>query len=565
MKKSLKLAAVILALAMLMAILGGCSSTEETSTPAASTEESTTVAQETEKEAEPEAEAETADAEEAEEVEEEVVMGPDYYYLADEPTSISITYNVKFWYASMFPDGWGTSPYWDALAEKLNVEFEFNEIMNTTFTEKVNLMIAGDETTDLINGLTAAYSSGYVGALDDEVIYDLAPYIQDFAPNYYAALSADENTLKGATNDDGSMGALLTLYTQTPDTSDGLWIRSDWLSAVGKEVPTTPDELYDVLKAFKDEFGCNAGMFTMIGTNSVGIVTDGVWNAFGALGNYLEGSTVEYGLVQDHARDYLTYMRKLAQEGLFLTTDYTDGTTADLLAQNEIGVFNDNAGTVPNNLVLMDEGASVQAMAALGEPTEYGTIQSLASRTAGAISVFTSCEYPELICKLYNFLYSEEGSLLTSYGVENISFTYVDGVPTLTELVTNNPDGIPTEAALSYWTGADLMGGYLDPTRTYYNYEDYQMEALEIFPTSYTGSSKTLPSVTLTTEENESISSLVSDMNTYINETVNQFVFGDREVNDENWQDFVDTMYGRCQLQTILDVYQAAYDRYMAK
>lgn len=561
MKKTIKLAAVILTLAMLMTILGACSGTEEVAQPSAenAAQESEAVSKE--------AETETAEPAQSEEVEAPVeeVMGPDYYYLADEPTSISITYNVKFWFASMFPDGWGTSPYWDALEEKLNVEFEFNELMNTTFTEKVNLMIAGDETTDLINGLTAAYSSGYVGALDDEVIYDLAPYIQEYAPNYYAALSADENTLKAATNDDGSVGALLTLYNQTPDISDGLWIRSDWLQAVGKEVPTTPDELYDVLSAFKNEFGCNAGMFTMIGTNSVGIVTDGVWNAFGALGNYLDGDVVKYGLVQDHARDYLTFMRKLAQEGLFLTTDYTDGTTADLLAQNEIGIFNDNAGTVPNNLVLMDEGASVQAMAALGEPTEYGTIQSLASRTAGAISVFTSCDYPELICKLYNYLYTDEGSILTSYGIKGLSFNYVDGEPTLTDLVTNNPDGIPTEAALSYWTGADLMGGYLDPTRTYYNYADYQMEALEIFPTSYTGSSKTLPAVTLTTDENESISSLVSDMNTYINETVNQFVFGQREVTDENWQDFVDTMYGRCQLQTILDVYQAAYDRYMAK
>lgn len=570
MRKETKLAALILVLAMLMTILGACAKTESTTEPAAAeteqVQQSEAPVEESEEPQEAEAPAEEAE-EPAEVVEEPEVIGPDYYYLAEDPTEISMTFTYMFWFASMFPDGYGNSPFWDEVEKALNVEFTFNEMANNTAKEKINLMIAGGETTDIIIDLSSNYTGGLQAALDDEVIYDLRPYIEENAPLYSAKLFADEPTVRAVTQDNGAMGAMYAINEEPQGLTGGTWIRGDWLDTVGMDVPTTTDELYEVLKAFKAQYDCSSAYYQVIGVNNVGIQAEGIWNAFGPTGYYLDNGQVKYGLAEDFTFDYLTYLKKLADEGLFLTSNYTDLQTKELMSQNQTGVFGDNISTVPDNLILMDDpDAYLRAFPALGEPTEFGSIENLIPQQNNAMSVFTSCEYPELCLKMADYFFTEPGSLLANYGIEDLTFVYnEDGDPTYTDLIVNNPDGIPVDAALGYWTDRNFLPSLTDPFRTYYNYYDYQLEAPAIWAAAYTGSSMTMPGVTLTTEETESISSIASDMNTYIDERVNQFVFGGVELTQASFDEFVEGLYGQNQLQKQIDVYQAAYERYLAQ
>lgn len=569
MRKELKLAALVLVLALMMTILGACAKTETPAEPATTETEQVQQTETPSEEAEEPQEAETPEeAEEPVEVSEEPeVIGPDYYYLAEDPTEISMTFTYMFWFANMFPDGYGNSPFWDEVEKALNIEFTFNELANNTAKEKINLMIAGDETTDIIVDLGSNYTGGLQAALDEEVIYDLRPYIEEYAPLYSEKLFADEPTLRSITNDNGTMGAMYSINKEPQGLTGGTWIRGDWLDAVGMDVPTTTDELYEVLKAFKAEFDCSSAYYQVIGVNNVGITAEGIWNSFGPTGYYLDNGQVKYGLAEDFTYDYLAYLKKLAEEGLFLTSNYTDLQTKELMSQNQMGVFGDNISTAPDNLVLMDDpDAYLKAMAALGEPTEFGSIQTLIPQQNCAMSVFTSCDYPELCVKMANYFFTDQGSLLANYGIEDLTFVYnEDGDPAYTDLIVNNPDGIPVDAALGYWTDRNFLPGLMDPFRTYYNYYDYQLEAPSIWATAYTGSSMTMPTVTLTTQETESISSIASDMNTYIDERVNQFVFGGVELNEASFKEFVDGLYGQNQLQKQIDVYQAAYERYLAQ
>ncbi len=578
MKKYL---ALLLALAMLFSVMAGCAKTETTTEPAetqASSETEPAAAAEssqTEEATEPaaaEEEAETVQSEEetaAETVVEEVeeVIGPDYYYVTDgDPIEISLTFSYMYWFSTMF-DSWGSSPWWQPVEEATNVKFVFNELMNTTYSEKVSLMIAGGDTTDTITELASVYSGGLKGAIDDEVIYDVAPYIEEYAPLYYERLYAGteeaDNMLDGITNEDGTMGAMYAMLEEPLGITGGSWIRTDWLEGVGMEIPTTIDELYEVLCAFRDKYNADAALYQNIGVNDVGVKVQNVWNAFGELAYFVEDGQVKYGLEQPYAQDYFIYLRKLADAGVFTTSEYTDLTTKELMSQNRTGMFGDNISTIANNLVLMDEGVTVKAIAAFGEPTEYGSFDSLIPGQSAALSLFTTCEYPELVLKMCNWLYTEEGSLHANYGLEGLSFEYdADGNPTFTDLVINNPDGIPVDAALGYWTDRTFLPALLDGFRTYYNYEDYQLEASDIWATAYTGNSKTMPSVTLTTEENDSIRNARSDLNTYLNEQENLLVFGSKDPSDDaTWQAFVDGM--QSYLPLLLEVNQTAYDRYL--
>ena len=532
---------------------------EETAEAAAETvEEASEPAPEAEAPAEP-APADEPPAEPEPEPEPEV-LGPEAYYLADEPTEISFTFQYMFWFASMF-DSWGNSPFWPALEEATNTRFTFNELQNTAYSEKVNLMIAGGDTTDIISGLASVYAGGLQSAIDEETIYDVVPYL-DYAPLYKAKLYEDPEEAYSVTNLDGTQGAVYALLEESTGITGSSWIRTDWLEGVGMDVPTDTESLYQVLKAFHDTYHCDAALYQNADVSrTVGIPVDNVWNAFGPLQWYLDDGEIKYGWVQPHTLDYLQYLRKLADEGLFLTSEYTGQTTKDMMAQNQTGVFGDNISTIVNNMALMDPGVTVQAMAAIGEPTEYGTKSSIVQGD-GATSIFTTCQFPELVMKLFNYLYTEPGALLANYGIEGLSFEYDDsGEPKYTDLIINNPDDIPVDAALGYYTDKNFLPALMDGFRTYYSYTDFQREAPDIWASAYTGTSGTLPAFKFTTEENDALTNPTSDMNTYITEQVNKFVFGDLEPSQENFDAFVQAM--QSWLPQIEEIYNQAYDRYL--
>lgn len=51
-----------------------------------------------------------------------------------------------------------------------------------------------------------------------------------------------------------------------------------------------------------------------------------------------------------------------------------------------------------------------------------------------------------------DYLFTEEGAVLSSYGIEGVTYELNDqGAPQFTETIFNNPDGIPARAAMGYF------------------------------------------------------------------------------------------------------------------
>ncbi len=567
--------------AMLLTLLSACSGTAE---PEATTSEAiaapvedasvtASAGQETEPVQETAEELQSEEPEDMEEAEagEEVIIGLDYYYLQEEPLEVTVMFQYAFFFASFFTEGWGASPWWDALGQTLNCEFVLTEVPSTSYQERLNLSIIAGDTADLLTAVGSFYATGASGALADGVIYDLSGYLEEYAPNYWAWIIKDEDTLRNMMTDDGELPVMYNIMTERGEISDGLWVRQDWLDQLGLSIPTTPDEFYEVLLACKTEFGCETAYYQMITAdpNAVGISAEGVWNAFGPTNFYVKlDGTVGYGPSEDYYFEYLAYLKKLASEGLFMVSDMTDSSSSDLFAQGNIAINGDSADNVPSYLALLeDDNAYMRAMAALGEPTEYGDFLTYLdgdSIAAATLSVSTDCAHPELMVKIMDYLFTEEGSLLASYGIEGLSYEIVDGEPQFTDLIANNPDGLPVRAALGYYTNPGLCG-LIAAHRTEYLYEDWQREATEIWASAYTGNSGTLPieALSFTVTEQESISTYLSDMMTYINEFVYSVVFGDTALTETTVSAYLDTLMNTMHLPEILEVYTAAYQRYL--
>ena len=207
-------------------------------------------------------------------------------------------------------------------------------------------------------------------------------------------------------------------------------------------------------------------------------------------------------------------------------------------------------------------------MTALGEPTEYGPITSYVSSDAGGnISISSNCQHPEVVIKAMDYLFTDEGAELSSYGIEGLSYERnAEGKPELTELVSNNPDGIPARAAMGYFCNPGLPG-YIDYARNQSSWDDVQKSSFGTWEKAYTGSSRTVnvDALTLTQEEQDAISVYKSDMVTYVTEWVNGVVFGATELTDAAIADFQSTMRSTMHVDQILETYNQAYERFQAR
>lgn len=571
MKKK-SLISLLLVAAMLLGLLAGCGG-DTASAPAEETA-SAPVSEEAPVEETPveESAVEEAPASVAEEpvVEEVVPAGPEAYYACEETTEISILFQYPAFFLAFFPEGWAASEFWAALGEKTNTTYTLREVSNIEWTENVNLLCAAGDLPDVVTNLGSVYSGGLPAAIADEQIYDLAPMIQEYAPNYFKSLQRDEYTLKTTISDDGQMGAMYPLLEEPFPVTSGLWIRQDWLDEQGKEIPTTTDELTEVLRLFSDNYGATVGLYQMIrpNTGDAFCAVEGVWNNFGPVNFYLEDGEIHYGPMEDHYYEYLAYLKSLAQEDLFLTSDMTDQTSNNLFASGLIGVEGDSPDNVPAYVSLLDPEEQAKCklvpMQALGEPTEYSPLPTLISSDAGGnISISTNCDAPEVVLKAFDYLFTAEGSVLSSYGIEGTAHELVDGEPVLTELILSNPAGVPSRAAMGYWMNPGLPG-LIDYARSQSAWDDVQRSAFDVWNAAYTGSSQTVDinALTLTDEERDAITVFKSDMITYVTEWANSVVFGDVELTDAEIEAFQTTMEETMHISEILEVYNDAYERF---
>ena len=179
---------------------------------------------------------------------------------------------------------------------------------------------------------------------------------------------------------------------------------------------------------------------------------------------------------------------------------------------------------------------------------------------SGGTSITTACQEPELALAFINYFFTEEGSILASYGLEGEAHTLdADGNPQLTDLVLHNPEGMATNVASMYYTFG-LIPIYLIRERLWPGYLQKELDALNLWGETVLGD-WILPGVSLTTEESAVYVPKASEVNTYATEVLLRFVVGELELSDENWEDFQNTCRSLGSDECV-EIYQTALERY---
>ncbi len=575
MKK--RIVSLLLASALLSALMAGCGGTgtdasaNSSAAPAVSEQEQTSAPAPT---AAPQIDSAEESAEEASTSEPAAQFAP-YEWplpLTEDGATFSISMMINPQLASYFA-GYEDNPSWQEYSKRTGVNFEFQNISAMNIGEQYNLMFASGDYPDIMHSGLSYYSSGADAAVDDGVILDLAPYLEEYAPNYLYWVDK-VGGFANITTDEGYRPGFVHILDTPSITRSGPVTRGDWMEALNIDTPSTIDELHDMLLAMYREYGAQCEFDASASAFSGAWGTNLTISTFPSVSYpiYQVDGQVVYGPVTDEAKDYLKTMKSWLDEGIlykdFATRTSNFGTISDFAA----GVFSyyngDTDALATAGSYFTDPNATIVALPYAvrqeGDVIPFDGYHTSTSTLTGqgTFSITSSCPDVELAVSVLDWRYSEEGSFLFNYGIEGISFEYdANGEPQYTDLIVKNENGLSAT-----WLAAVYMDeyGYVEKyTKFDSQMTQQQLEAREIW-SDHVESLYDLPkALTLTAEESELFSKNMADIASYTSESILKMLTGEMDI-DQDYGTFVDTIYSMG-LQDCIDCYQAALTRYNAR
>ena len=412
------------------------------------------------------------------------------------------------------------------------------EVIQCANNDAMNLLIAGGELPDLIYFPPSKYSGGAEKAIKDGVIEPLNDYIDEFAPDLKAVLESDEVWYKSNVTSNGDIiGAPFIRGDGYLCSGAGLIIRQDWLDELNMEVPQTPDQLYDVLVAFKEKKGATLP-FTTTNSWMRHVVNGGmISSAYGQVKSdwYQIDGEIHYGRAEAEYKDTLAFLNKLYNEGLldpnFASNDNNTvySNMANGISGVTVGATGGYIGTILNAVEKDNPTYDLTGFGPLvakeGDVAFSGYYSN--ALTGDTLFMTTQCKNKEAAVKFMNYGYTEEGYMLMNFGIEGESYTMIDGYPTYTDLITKNPNGWSMQQALAQYTLSWNAGPFVQDKRYMEQYaERPQQKAAQALWAETDAAKYMVPTLSVAEKDQAEYSKLWADINTFVSEMMIQYITG---------------------------------------
>lgn len=568
MKK--KLVSLLTALTMLTALLAGCGTTGSSDQGAAASlsqpqEETSQAAPTKAPESDPASVSEADSASEASAAETLSDRPEVTYPLTEEETTLT------YWQAwppflSEISEP-SDAAMFAKLAEATGVKLEITAVSTETASDDFMLRCASGDLTDMVQNAATQYTGGGAKAIEDDVIMDLLPLIDEYSVNYYNIIYSDPNIYKNLVNDEGQVPSLIGMYTDYYYTDQGYWIRQDILDKTGLTIPKTVSELDAVLDAFK-----NLGL-----TDALMVLSEGkcdmLETAYGAADRLVDGK-LQPAALTDNYKEYLKKLHEYYQKG-YISVDFVTYTESDTKPPQDV-VFNDMTGIFKEDVASISgylnrtntPGFDLQPMGQIrlneGDRLDTGFI-GVKAADKYSLSISTQCSDPKLAMQYMDYLFSEEGHMLANYGIEGETYTIENGQPQFTDLILNNPQGFDWQLCQSLYINPGFPC-LTDLSVQEMTYTDAQKAAVPTWVDAYDSADETMPNerwLSYTNEESQHKADLQNDIETYQTEMRLKFITGQLDI-DAEWDNYCAALEGMG-IHAMEEITQAAVDRYLAK
>lgn len=470
------------------------------------------------------------------------------------------------------------------LEEENGVDIEWQQI-TADWDQKKSVMFAGGDIPDILFKATATTDFATYNGLFE----NLAPYIEAGDMPNVAGMFEDHPELRTlCTDENGAIYGLPNYRSLWPRTNRVLYINKTWVDALGLQMPSTMDELHEVLLAFRDK-----------DPNGNGDTTDEIpldFNGFPSFllgcfgvplmnesdGYYVEDGTVKNFRVDENYKEFMIWLQELYGEGLIneevITQDYSkfqslargEGTAA------KVGVTlgwesGDRFGTE-----VADQYVPLPALKPHADSDEnevyWGYYYDNNSVNAATVALSANCKNMEAAVSFIDDFYAEEIGIQVLFG----------GMNEVDNCIRDNGDGTytvlpPADSSIDpgtwKWTNsfADYSPYYiaddmkdkltmgedmarvlaerepLDPTL------DLMEEKCDTYPAKF---------INYTTDENADLAMNQSNINNIVDQTYAAWLTDSTRNIEEEWDAYVKSVYDIGLAQN-LEIRQTAYERYL--
>jgi len=467
-----------------------------------------------------------------------------------------------------FATNYSELPFRKNLEKATGIKVKYEHPPSGQELETLNVLLASGEYPDIIEYAWPGYSGGVTKLFSDGVILELTDLMKQYAPNLTAYYKDNPEIAKQVKSDDGKyyLVPFIRGSKELRHTS-GPVLRMDWLKEAKLDPPGIISEWETALTAFRKQQDCPAPFSGSLDhLKRVFIPAFEIGQDF-----YPVDKTVKYGPAEDGYKEFLATMADWYEKGLidpnFSTMDRTiqdsnmttgKGGSTYAAGGGQMGPYIQTAqGENPE----YDLVPATFPTKSPGEKPKY--ISSYEFTSNGHAVITTSCRNPEAAMRFLDYPRSEEGHILYNFGMEGESFDYVNGVPTYSDLVMNNPDGLTTAQAMSKYCLANVSGPFtqdLEYIQQYYQMPQ-QKQALINWSDSDEQTS-VLPPITFTPEESSKVSRIMTEVETYRDEMTMKIIMGSEPVSKVD--EFQSTLKDMS-LDNAIGIYQTALDRYYAR
>lgn len=464
-------------------------------------------------------------------------------------------------------------PFYKGLSEKTGIPVEWKTAVEGADRAAAYNLMLQDEVLPSIIFATEYSASKCKEYYEDGLIYDLTPYLEEYAPDFWAYFNDPANIVeKNAITDDEGRFLFFPMIRESDFniTYIGPVIRQDWLDECGLKAPVTMEDWENVLTTFKEKYGATFS-FRISRFNYGGLSSGVDSQADLALRYYLEDGQVKCANAQPEWKEYLTVLNRWYKAGLldpdFATNDDAAVRTKALTGKTGVII---TAMSQLTNYVADAEAEKTganwvgfsYARTAEGAPTKRIQTDSTLTKTGTGAVVTTSCTEEELITAIQflNYGYSEEGMMYWNFGNEGDTYEVAaDGSIKFTEKITADERGI-TEALKDY-TGMYGVGvGMQMEAFSMAKSAQASIDAVSTWTENNIARDYLLPKYSRTAEEQEKYADINSVLSTYVSEMALKFITGEESL--DNFDKFIEQL-NAYKLPELLEIEQAAYDRYV--
>jgi putative aldouronate transport system substrate-binding protein len=459
------------------------------------------------------------------------------------------------------------------IQKRKNVKLDIQSVPQSNYEDKKKTLIATNTLPDIL----MVKQDDITNFADSGVFLDLTPYL-DKMPNFQKVIQGHPEINKNKL--DGKLYGFPLATNWSTQAGQVPMIRTDLLAKLNLKAPTTYDELYEVLKKFKE---ANPASFPftsraangLTGTqNLINPISFGFgsgYTTFTGAPVYFDTATKAYtfGPASAEFKDAISWLRKLYKDKL-LDPDYTTATSQiwqEKLSSGKSFFFQDNNGFGTNfNLALQktDPNAKFDLLPVMASPkgVKRNSIYQL-DHLAESYVVSAKVKDPAAVIQFIDWMYGDEAMKLTNWGIEGVDYTLTNGEYKITDATLakfkDKPD--PFRAMGSAY-GLNYLGLSL-------NADDHPIVPVSPKET-ITWSDANLKAMAdginfrqvndppFTKDEREKLKTLRTQLDAYLTQNLDKFILSEGALND--WDAFVKQANDKG-AKDIVAIYNAALAR----